>query len=115
MFDYVNDTNTIYYCPPDQISNARMNATGPKTNSTLRDGTKRVEYLNGTIARFNGNNSLLYFEVAPKSLYYEFNRILKTDGSSFIDYTPINNTRREYPAPLPMNATPIMVACAVQF
>jgi hypothetical protein len=81
----------------------------------LRDGTRRVEYLNGTIARFNNNNILINFEVPPVSIYYEFNRIPRADGSSFIDYSPINQTRRDFPPPLPVNATPMMIACAIKY
>jgi hypothetical protein len=91
------------------------NATGPKTNTTMRDGTRRVEYLNGTIARFNNNNTFINFEVPPQSIYYEFNKIPRTDGSSFIDYSPINGTRRDFPPPLPLNATPMMIACAINY
>jgi hypothetical protein len=81
----------------------------------LRDGSRRVEYLNGTIARFNNNNTFNSFEVPPKSIYYEFNRILRTDGSSFIDYSPVNGTRRDFPPPLPASATPMMIACAIRY
>ncbi len=92
-----------------------MNATGPKTNMTLKDGTRRIVFLNRTIARLHNNNSLWYFEVPPKSLYYEFNKIYNPDLSSFIDFTPINNTRREFPPPLPSSASPMMIACAIQY
>lgn len=92
-----------------------MNATGPKTNMTLKDGTRRIVYLNGTIARLRNDNSLWYFEVPPKSLYYEFNKIYNSDLSSFIDFTAINNTRREFPPPLPSSATPMMIACAIDY
>ena len=81
----------------------------------MRDGTRRVEYLNGTIARLYNNNSLINYDVAPKSIYYEFERIMKADGSSFIDYSPINNTRREFPPPLSLNATPMMISCSIKY
>ena len=99
VFDYVNDTNTIFYCPPDQYTNARVNATGPKTNTTLKNGSRRVEYLNGTIALLYNNNTLNKYEVPPKSIYYEFIRIFKSDATSSIDYSPVNGTRRDFPAP----------------
>jgi hypothetical protein len=60
----------MYYCPPDQFTSALVNATGPKINTTMRDGTRTVEYLNGTIARFDNKNNLINFLVPPKSIYY---------------------------------------------
>ena len=68
-----------------------------------------------SIARFNSNNSLKYFEIAPKSFFYDFTLIPNTDGSKFIDFSPVNNTRREFPAPLPSNAFPFQIACAINY
>ena len=63
-------TKTIYYCPPDEFTSALVNATGPKINTTLRDGTRTVEYFNGTVARFDSKDVLIQFLVRPKSTYY---------------------------------------------
>ena len=112
VFDYVNDTNTMFYCPPDTFFNAKMNATGPKTNTTLRDGTRRIQYLNGTIARFSNNNTFIGYDVPPKGFFYDIFIVSNMDGSRFIDFGPINKTRREFPPPLPASASPMMIACA---
>jgi hypothetical protein len=58
---------------------------------------------------------MIFYEVAPKSYYYEFKLVTNSDGSKFIDYTPVNKTRREFPPPLTPNATPLQIACAVNY
>ncbi len=49
-----------------------MNATSPRVNMTLKDGTRRIVYLNGTISRLANNNSFINFEVPPKSYFMTF-------------------------------------------
>lgn len=63
----------MFYCLPNTTWTALQNATNPRVNMTLKDGTRRFVYLNGTIARLASNNSIINIEVAPKSLYMTFN------------------------------------------
>jgi hypothetical protein len=69
-------------------TSALVNATGPRTNQTLKDGSRRIVYNNGTIARFYGNNSLMMLEVPPKAFYFNLNQ--NSDGSSFFDFSQAN-------------------------
>jgi hypothetical protein len=67
--DYTKDTRNVFYCLPNSTWTAFQNATSPKVNMTLRDGTRRFVYLNGTVARMSNNNTILMFEVYPKSIF----------------------------------------------
>jgi len=77
----------MFYCLPNSTWSEMQNATYPRVNMTLRDGTRRFVYLNGTISRLANNNSFINFEVPPKSLYMIFKTNFNPDGSSSTDYT----------------------------
>ena len=83
--------------------------------TTFRDGSARRSYVNGTIARFNSNNTLMFYEVPPKSFFMEFAIVRSPDGSITIDYTAANKTKRFIAAPLPATATPQMIAVALNY
>ena len=77
-----------------------------RVNITLKDGSRRVAYLNGTIARLSNTDVFQYWEVAPKTQYLEFNLQQMTDGSKLINYTLANGTIREFPPAMTPNNTP---------
>lgn len=83
--------------------------------TTFRDGSTRRSYVNGTIARFSSNNTLMFYEVPPKSFYLEFAIVTSTNGSITIDYTLANKTKRFFAAPLPTTATRQMIAVALNY
>ena len=73
--DYIKDVRNMFYCLPNSTWTAFQRATFPRVNMTLKDGNRRIAYLNGTIALLAKNNSFIRFEVPPKSYYIEFPRV----------------------------------------
>jgi len=73
--DYIKDVRNMFYCLPNSTWTPFQIATFPRVNMTLKDGTRRIAYLNGTIALLANNNSFIRFEVPPKSYYIEFPRV----------------------------------------
>jgi uncharacterized protein with von Willebrand factor type A (vWA) domain len=105
----------MFYCLPNSTWTALQNATFPRVNMTLKDGTRRFVYLNGTISKLSNNNSFINFEVPPKSYYLTFTTILNTDGSSYTNYTLANGTIRFVAARLTPNNTPFQFATGINY
>jgi hypothetical protein len=113
--DYMQDVRTQFFCLPNSTWTAQQNATSMRLNITLKDGSRRVAYLNGTVARLNNTNGFQYWEVAPKAQYIEFPMQQTTDGTRYINFTLLNGTIREWPPAMTPNNTPLQVATAVLF
>ena len=65
----------MFYCLPNMTWTPLQVVTNPRVNMTLRDGTRRIVYFNGTISKLANNNSFISFEVPPKSYFYEFTTV----------------------------------------
>ncbi len=115
LIDNVNMTKTKFLCPPAGNWTAKDNATAAISEITLRDNSRRVNYLNGTIARFDPNGKLIGYDVPPKSIFIDYPIYRNPDGSIHIDYTATNGTKRFIAAPLPQTATLEMRAMALLF
>jgi hypothetical protein len=116
VYNFINDTKTMNFCPIPLNSTEKTVSISWIQETTFRDNSTRRIYVNGTIARFSPNKTLLFYEVPPKSFYLEFAITRAPDGSTTIDYTAANQTKRFIPAPLTAaTATPQLVAVALRY
>jgi hypothetical protein len=116
VYNYINDTKTKNFCPVPSNSSEKTIAFALTQETTFRDGSTRRSFANGTIARFSSNNTLVFYEVPPRSFFLEFAITRAPDGSITIDYTAANKTKRFIPArPTASTATPQMVAVALNY
>ena len=116
VYNYINDTKTKNFCPVPTNSSEKTIAFALTQETIFRDGSARRSYANGTIARFSSNNTLVFYEVPPRSFFLEFAITRAPDGSITIDYTAANKTKRFIPAPpTASTATPQMAAVALNY
>ena len=116
VYNYINDTKTKNFCPVPTNSSEKTIAFALTQETIFRDGSARRSYANGTIARFSSKNTLVFYEVPPRSFFLEFAITRAPDGSITIDYTAANKTKRFIPAPQTAStATPQMAAVALNY
>lgn len=108
LYDNINEFKTAFMCPPTPNASPRDLAYYMTEETKYRDGSLRRVFLNGTIARFNQQNILTFYEVPPKSFYIEFQIILFTNGSRLIDFTAVNQTKRYIEAPPPSGSPQVV-------